>query len=515
MKQFMHSTMRLAGVSIGLLAAASGARAAIDITDGRTKNMRCSHGLCMPIAKGASLNIHELARRLAESDVKVVTANGAMTIEVTGPLSWASSHRLILAAGYNIGVKAPVTVAGPGRLTIATGANGAGGSLRFRGRGKIDFWDPKARLVINGNAYELSNDVVTLADGIAQHPSAHFALARDYDARGDDFGAHTPIATTFKGVFEGLGHSIANVSIHDKSDRCVGLFASISASGIVRDIALPNAAVSLSLHRYARSGALAGCNEGVVEGASASGTVIGTWSGGLVGYNGGLIANSSADVAVTGKLVGGLTGLSDGTIFRSHAEGSVYASAVVADAGRISLAGGLAGMASAITQSFATGNVTIDSRNIRFGKQDSAVGGLVGLSFGPIADSYATGAVRGGRSSPAGGLAGQDRNAGTIRASYATGAVSAVHDDASILGGFIGRDSVPGDLAGTYWDLDTSGIGDPSRGAGNIPNDPGITGLSDMQLKSALPAGFNPAIWGQDANINNGYPYLLANPPPQ
>ena len=54
----------------------------------------------------------------------------------------------------------------------------------------------------------------------------------------------------------------------------------------------------------------------------------------------------------------------------------------------------------------------------------------------------------------------------------------------------------------------------PSQGAGNIKNDSGITGLTDAQLKSRLPAGFDPAIWGQRKKVNNGYPYLLANPPP-
>ena len=34
-------------------------------------------------------------------------------------------------------------------------------------------------------------------------------------------------------------------------------------------------------------------------------------------------------------------------------------------------------------------------------------------------------------------------------------------------------------------------------------------------MKSGLPDGFDPQVWGQDANINNGYPYLLANPPPK
>jgi len=37
--------------------------------------------------------------------------------------------------------------------------------------------------------------------------------------------------------------------------------------------------------------------------------------------------------------------------------------------------------------------------------------------------------------------------------------------------------------------------------------------LTDAQLKAQLPDGFDPKIWGQSPTINNGYPYLLANPP--
>jgi hypothetical protein len=33
-------------------------------------------------------------------------------------------------------------------------------------------------------------------------------------------------------------------------------------------------------------------------------------------------------------------------------------------------------------------------------------------------------------------------------------------------------------------------------------------------MKSGLPDGFDPAIWASDPNINGGYPYLIANPPP-
>ena len=40
-----------------------------------------------------------------------------------------------------------------------------------------------------------------------------------------------------------------------------------------------------------------------------------------------------------------------------------------------------------------------------------------------------------------------------------------------------------------------------------------MNGLTTQQLQSALPTGIDPAIWGDEPNINNGYPYLLANPP--
>jgi hypothetical protein len=73
--------------------------------------------------------------------------------------------------------------------------------------------------------------------------------------------------------------------------------------------------------------------------------------------------------------------------------------------------------------------------------------------------------------------------------------------------------SESGSLTDAYWDTTTSGITNPSQGAGTPANDPGITGLTTDQLQSGLPAGFDPSVWGESANINNGMPYLLANPP--
>jgi hypothetical protein len=82
-----------------------------------------------------------------------------------------------------------------------------------------------------------------------------------------------------------------------------------------------------------------------------------------------------------------------------------------------------------------------------------------------------------------------------------------------MVGGLIGQDAADSQIANSYWDMDTSGIGDPHQGAGNIADDPGITGLTTEQFKSGLPSGFSHAIWKEKAKVNTGYPYLIDNPP--
>jgi hypothetical protein len=84
----------------------------------------------------------------------------------------------------------------------------------------------------------------------------------------------------------------------------------------------------------------------------------------------------------------------------------------------------------------------------------------------------------------------------------------------SIVGGLVGYDgSPPGSITNSYWDTDTSGITNLGQGAGNIANDPGITGLTTAQFQSGLPAGFDPKVWAEKSNIDDGFPYLLANKP--
>ena len=95
-----------------------------------------------------------------------------------------------------------------------------------------------------------------------------------------------------------------------------------------------------------------------------------------------------------------------------------------------------------------------------------------------------------------------------MSSSYATGFVSAGAN--SYLGGLIGYTYGTHGIASDYWDTDSSGTTNGVDG-GNIS---GVTGLRTAQLQSGLPTGFDPNIWGESSGVNNGFPYLIANPPP-
>jgi len=489
-----------------MVAVTTSARASVEISAAPTMNMACSAGVCAPTKRNAVLNADDLAGMLAASDVKIVTRRGALSITVASSFSWASSHRLTLAADFNVSFKAPVAVAGPGGVTITVG----GGDLLFLAGGKIDFWEPTSSLIVGHHAYTLVNSIEELAEAIAADRFGFYAFAKDYDASPDGTYLTAPIPTKLQGIFEGLGHTISNFAVNDRQAKCVGFFDYIAPKGTVRDIRLTSATISPNLVRYAREGILAGCNEGVIANSFTDGTVKGWWVGGLVGYDEGLVTASSSNAVVEGKFAGGLVGVSesDGVIQRSHAGGAVTGDFSEKRSGIVIYAGGLAGVASNVLQSYATGPVSVRGKYYLLDRH-SGGGGLVGhLLQGTVADSYATGTVSGDRASVIGGLIGLSERDG-VRNSYATGAITGAAVEGAAQGGAIGLVFSKTDAADAYWDIDTS---EQAQGCG-AGDCSGVAGLTDAQLKSDLPAGFDPAVWGLGPSVNNGYPYLLANPP--
>jgi hypothetical protein len=124
---------------------------------------------------------------------------------------------------------------------------------------------------------------------------------------------------------------------------------------------------------------------------------------------------------------------------------------------------------------------------------------------GVVSNSYATGSVAGADGSNVGGLIGiKTFLAGET---YATGLI--IGGTGICSGGFAGEDNFTND-GDNYWDLDTSGTSQATC-SGSVSD---VLGLTTAQFKSGLPDSFDPTVWGQSSNINNGYPYLIANPPP-
>ena len=482
--------------------AALPAQAAVNISDARTQHVLCAAGTCTPTAKRANLNVADLQNLLATSDVTVDTGAGAVTIEVASPLFWTSTHRLTLNADYNVSIKASVSVQGTAGLTVNYDNGGTGGELQFFPNGWIAFQDTSSSLIVNGNSYVLAKDLATLAGAVASNPGGRFALVSDYDASAD--GTYEGgIVASLQGTFEGLGHTVFNLSIHGSNVTAVGMFQQVGGAGgaaVLRDLNIDG--IQISATGGGGVGALVGAGTAAMFGIFAYGTIDGGPSsdaGGLIGIaaDGSNVMHAASYVLVTageGSLAGGLVGRADGPIVDCYAGGSVTAN-------RKSSIGGLAGLAqSQIIQSFAIGQVqSSDAVN---------VGGLVGeiTQTAQITDSYATGVAQGGYGSRFGGFVGLD-SGGVITASYSLGSINFGAPDKDRVGGFIGK-PVGTTNANDYWDVDTSGQSEPCG-----RNCSGITGLSDAELKSQLPSGFDPSVWAQSASVNKGYPYLIANPP--
>jgi len=465
-----YAVKHLAISALMLAALAAPASADVAISKAATRDMSCSAGVCTPTARRAVLNATDLATMLASGDVTVETGSGAKSIAVTSTFSWASASRLTLQAQKSVNVGAPIVVAGPGALTVTTGA---GGDLAFFSRGRADFWDNSSSLIVNGTTYMLVGDISSLAAAVTADPAGSYALGGNYNASAD--GTYFIKAVPWlDGNFDGLGHTIDKLSIDvERMHVNGGMFE--GSSGTIRDIHLQHLKLTQTGQgQFTKVGGLAGENDGLIARSSVGGALLGGRKaviGGLAGFNTGPISLCSASVSMTGGFVGGLVGIGTGTISQSWATGSLSA---ISDAGGL-IADGY-GETAKILQSYSTASVEMTTISVGYG-------GLAGF-FG-------------------------NQDHASIAQSYSTGAVSGPSQG----GGFIGFDNTISGMSSDYWDLDTSGVSDPSRGAANVANDPGITGLSDTALKSDLPAGFDPKVWAQSASVNNGYPYLIANPP--
>ncbi|GGE50450.1 hypothetical protein GCM10007276_29420 [Agaricicola taiwanensis] len=434
------------------------------------------------------INVTDLQNALASANVVVTTGgsgtgsqNGDITVQTA--VTWSSAATLTLDAYRNIAVNANITGGAGSKVVLRADNAGTGtGTVSFAGGTTVtasggvsvyynpaSYSSPTSYSAYQGagttiTAYMLVNNVNQLQsinDSTASR-SGTYALGRDIDASvtlGWNGGAgFNPIGyggNQFKGVFDGLGHTISDLYINRPTTDYVGLFGYAETSRI-SNVGLLNANVT----GRNQVGALVGENYGnaglsSVTGSWATGLVTGIGgehTGGLVGRNrailGGqaLISDSWADVTVTGReRVGGLAGTnaaengSTASISGSHASGDVTASS--------NRAGGLVGWnysqhggsTAVITNSYATGGVRSSGANA------NQYGGLVGFQEGTefgsalITQSWASGSVINATGDGIGGLIGQilsnQSGSAQVTQSYATGSVTGRNR----VGGLVGR----------------------------------------------------------------------------
>ena len=484
-------------VATAFFAFATGARA-LTISAAPTANVTCTANSCkQDSGRAGVLNLTQLRTMLESSSVAVY---GKLAIVVDAEITWASASTLTLDAPGYVSIRKPIAVTGTGGLALDTSQALA---LTFGPKGNVTFLSTSGKFAITLTepattvSYKLVNSIAMLASDIAAKRFGDYALANSYDASADGVYAASPIAA-FGGNFIGLNNTISHLSITDPvAHHKVGLIGEYTNDqALLSWLRLTDANISGGTD--SQVGGIVGVNRGTLIGDSVEGNVstgrgtggdgLGAVAGGLVGvsYRGVELSYTAGDVtggrnAIIGGVVGENAQTQDGG---GGGEATVYSTAAV------SLNSGACNGCSA-------------------GKVWNSAGGVVGVNHGFVTASYATGAVTGGAFANLGGLIGYEDSTPSfmVSESYSTGAVTG--GNGSLIGGAIGYDGEPGQISNFYWDTSTSGISDASRGAGNIPNDSGITGQTTTQLQSGLPEGFDNRIWGESAGINDGLPYLF------
>ena len=334
-----------------------------------------------------------------------LTLNADRNIEINSALYGSDTAQLALYYGQGTvasgntatySINAPVNLAAGDNFSTSLGSDGT----------VVDYH------VITSLGSEGSTSATDL-QGMSDNLTGNYVLGADIDASStsawDSGAGFSPIGISnvlyYSGVFDGLGHTITDLTINRASTQFVGLFgytngATIANVGLVGGTVTGDTSV----------GGLVGCNySGTVTGSYATGFVTGWFRvGGLVGWNEGSITNSYATgtVTATRAVVGGLVGMNDSDIAGCYATGLV--------------------------------------------KGGSHVGGLAGYNSRTVTGSYATGKVEGG--TVVGGLVGHN-SSGSITNSYATGTVTAT---SAAVGGLLGS-NYNGTVTGSFWDRDTTG----------------------------------------------------------
>ncbi|WP_250501395.1 filamentous hemagglutinin N-terminal domain-containing protein [Caballeronia sp. GAWG1-5s-s] len=332
-------------------------------------------------------NIIALARSLSGGTSVTLSTSGDIGMNTT--LRWHGDASLTLAAGHSVllGPNATISNRGAGNLTLRADGKGIDNGGGVVNAGTIDWSKSNGSVaaMYDGNGAHQPGTVRTNAawkapefSGLKMQvtgyrlvntPSelknisgdlvANYALGRDIQVS----GTYVPIAINntkgFTGQFDGLGHAIKGLnfsgSYYDFNDL-QGLFATIGASGVVRNLSIKDATGDSGASLL---GVVAGQSAGLVTNVRTTGTmfsqVIGAGAiAGVVGKNTGTVYRATSDVSMSAQgSMAGIALLNDGLVAQSFANND-------SGGGSHSHGGGVVGYNSAtgiIRQSYATGSV--------------------------------------------------------------------------------------------------------------------------------------------------------------
>ena len=378
-------------------------------------------------------NNTELTNELASNNITLATdGTGTGNITVAAPVGWTADTTLTLSANNNIYVNANITASG-NNAGLAL-AYGSGGGYSLGSGAKITLTGTSPTLTIGGNSYTVINasnlastySMICLASQ-SFSLTGYYALSEDIDAGGQTI---TPIGTSssaFQGAFDGLGHTISNITITSSGSN-IGLFGYTGSTSLIRNLGLSNVTVSGNNN----VGGLVGDNYGTITGCSVSSAMIsatGNSLGGLAGANesGATISGCSSSGTVnrttgSGKHTGGLVGWSQGTITDCASIGTV--TSVTANTG------GLVGWSQGtITDCTSFGTVTSLGAN---------TGGLIGDNWGTITGCSVSSATISATGNSLGGLAGANESGATISGCSSSGTVNRTTGSGKHTGGLVG-----------------------------------------------------------------------------
>ena len=375
-------------------------------------------------ATGGNITGAALGTLLANNNVTLQTTTGTDTvtnrygstgtagnINVNDAVSW-SAHQLTLDAQNNININATMTATGSASLALQYGQGATNGITNGGVAAIVNINAPinlattssfTTKLGSTGSpvVYTIIDSLGIAADAITApgtpslqgmaataNLSSNYVLGANIDATATGSGAwytaggFTPIGTqtsSYTGNFNGLGHTISNLTINSNFSDYIGLFGSIDTAQL-SNIGLSGLSITNSGSGGYYIGGLVGYNyRGTINNSYSTGSVGSVTGygvvGGLVGFNsGGTINNSYSTASVAGDFAaGGLVGwIYISTINNSYSTGNVtgyyYAGGLVATSDH-----------STINNSYSTGSVT--------GTQ--CLGGLVCMSYlGTVTGSF-------------------------------------------------------------------------------------------------------------------------------